>query len=55
MTGRRSQLRRKQVQALVIMAVIAVLIAYFYARHANKSLDPLATELREEFEQEAGR
>ena len=30
-------------------------IAYFYARHANKSLDPLATELREEFEQEAGR
>ena len=30
-------------------------IAYFYARHANKSLDPLATELRDEFEQEAGR
>jgi uncharacterized membrane protein (DUF485 family) len=30
-------------------------IAYLYARHANKSLDPLATKLREEFEQEAGR
>jgi uncharacterized membrane protein (DUF485 family) len=30
-------------------------IAYFYARHANKSLDPLATELRDEFEREAGR
>jgi uncharacterized membrane protein (DUF485 family) len=30
-------------------------IAYFYARHANKSLDPLATKLRNEFEQEAGR
>ena len=29
-------------------------IAYFYARHANKSLD-LATELRDEFEREAGR
>lgn len=30
-------------------------IAYLYARHANKSLDPLATKLRDEFEQEAGR
>jgi uncharacterized membrane protein (DUF485 family) len=30
-------------------------IAYFYARHANKSLDPLATKLRNEFEQETGR
>jgi uncharacterized membrane protein (DUF485 family) len=30
-------------------------IAYFYARHANKSLDPLATKLREEFDQETGR
>ena len=30
-------------------------IAYFYARHANKSLDPLAAKLRDEFEQEAGR
>jgi uncharacterized membrane protein (DUF485 family) len=31
------------------------LIAYFYARHANKSLDPLSAELREEFERETGR
>jgi uncharacterized membrane protein (DUF485 family) len=30
-------------------------IAYFYARHAKKSLDPLASELRDEFEQETGR
>jgi uncharacterized membrane protein (DUF485 family) len=30
-------------------------IAYFYARHAKKSLDPLASQLREEFEQETGR
>ncbi len=30
-------------------------IAYFYARHAKKSLDPLALELRDEFEQETGR
>jgi uncharacterized membrane protein (DUF485 family) len=30
-------------------------IAYFYARHANKSLDPLAAKLRDEFEGEAGR
>jgi uncharacterized membrane protein (DUF485 family) len=30
-------------------------IAYFYARHANKSLDPLATKLREEFHEETGR
>jgi uncharacterized membrane protein (DUF485 family) len=30
-------------------------IAYFYARHADKSLDPLATKLRDEFEQETGR
>ena len=27
----------------------------FYARHAKKSLDPLASELRDEFEQETGR
>ncbi len=31
------------------------LIAYFYARHANKSLDPLSAELRDEFERETGR
>ena len=30
-------------------------IAYFYARHARKSLDPLASELRDEFERETGR
>jgi uncharacterized membrane protein (DUF485 family) len=30
-------------------------IAYLYARHANKSLDPLATQLREEFDRETGR
>ena len=30
-------------------------IAYFYARHANKSLDPLSAKLRDEFEREAGR
>jgi uncharacterized membrane protein (DUF485 family) len=30
-------------------------IAYFYARHAKKSLDPLASKLRDEFEQETGR
>jgi len=30
-------------------------IAYFYARHAKKSLDPLASELQDEFERETGR
>jgi len=30
-------------------------IAYLYARHANKELDPLATTLRNRFEQETGR
>ncbi|MFX4272873.1 DUF485 domain-containing protein [Propionibacteriaceae bacterium Y1685] len=30
-------------------------IAYFYSRHANKTLDPLATELRNDFEAETGR
>ena len=30
-------------------------IAYFYARHAKKSLDPLSSKLRDEFEQETGR
>ncbi len=30
-------------------------IAYFYARHARKSLDPLASKLQDEFEQETGR
>ena len=31
------------------------LIAFFYARHADKELDPLATRLREEFELENDR
>ena len=30
-------------------------IAYLYARHANKSLDPLSAKLRDEFERETGR
>jgi uncharacterized membrane protein (DUF485 family) len=30
-------------------------IAILYARHAGKSLDPLATKLQEEFDQETGR
>ena len=30
-------------------------IAYFYARHAKKSLDPLASKLRDEFDRETGR
>jgi uncharacterized membrane protein (DUF485 family) len=30
-------------------------IAYFYARHARKSLDPLASKLRDEFDRETGR
>jgi uncharacterized membrane protein (DUF485 family) len=30
-------------------------IAILYARHAGKSLDPLATKLRDEFDQETGR
>ena len=31
------------------------IIAILYARHANKSLDPLASKLREEFDGETGR
>lgn len=30
-------------------------IAYLYSRHAGKSLDPLATPLREAFDKETGR
>jgi uncharacterized membrane protein (DUF485 family) len=30
-------------------------IAYLYARHAKKSLDPLASKLRDEFDRETGR
>jgi uncharacterized membrane protein (DUF485 family) len=31
------------------------IIAYLYSRYSTKNLDPLATELREEFERETGR
>jgi uncharacterized membrane protein (DUF485 family) len=31
------------------------LIAFFYSRHAEKSLDPLANSLRDEFNKETGR
>jgi uncharacterized membrane protein (DUF485 family) len=31
------------------------LIAYLYARHSTKHLDPLATKLRDEFDEETGR
>jgi uncharacterized membrane protein (DUF485 family) len=31
------------------------LIAFFYSRHADKALDPLATKLRNEFESETRR
>src|SRR5215210_1307168 len=31
------------------------LIAYLYARHSTKNLDPLADQLRQEFERETGR
>lgn len=30
-------------------------IAFLYSKHADKQLDPLATQLREEFEKETGR
>lgn len=30
-------------------------IAFFYARHAGRALDPLATKLRQDFEQETDR
>ena len=39
----------------LLQFVSTFLIAYLYARHANKSLDPLATQLREEFDRETGR
>jgi uncharacterized membrane protein (DUF485 family) len=39
----------------LLQFVSTFVIAYLYARHANKSLDPLATKLREEFDREAGR
>jgi uncharacterized membrane protein (DUF485 family) len=39
----------------LLQFVSTFLIATLYARHANKSLDPLATKLREEFDRETGR
>ena len=39
----------------LLQFVSTFVIAYLYARHANKSLDPLANKLREEFDQETGR
>jgi uncharacterized membrane protein (DUF485 family) len=39
----------------LLQFVSTFVIAYLYARHANKSLDPLATKLREEFDREASR
>ena len=39
----------------LLQFVSTFVIAYLYARHANKSLDPLATQLREEFDRETGR
>jgi uncharacterized membrane protein (DUF485 family) len=39
----------------LLQFVSTFVIAYLYARHANKSLDPLANKLREEFDREAGR
>jgi uncharacterized membrane protein (DUF485 family) len=39
----------------LLQFVSTFLIAYLYARHANRSLDPLATKLRDRFENETGR
>ena len=39
----------------LLQFVSTFVIAYLYARHANKSLDPLAGKLREEFEERTGR
>ncbi len=39
----------------LLQFVSTFLIAYLYSRHANKALDPLATELREEFDERTGR
>jgi uncharacterized membrane protein (DUF485 family) len=39
----------------LLQFVSTFVIAYLYARHANKSLDPLAAKLSEEFERETGR
>ncbi len=39
----------------LLQFVSTFLIAFLYSRHANKRLDPLATELREEFDERTGR
>ena len=39
----------------LLQFVSTFVIAYLYARHANRSLDPLSAKLRDEFDQETGR
>jgi uncharacterized membrane protein (DUF485 family) len=39
----------------LLQFVSTFVIAALYARHANRELDPLATQLRERFESETGR
>jgi uncharacterized membrane protein (DUF485 family) len=39
----------------LLQFVSTFLIAFLYSRHANKALDPLASKLREEFDQRTGR
>jgi uncharacterized membrane protein (DUF485 family) len=39
----------------LLQFVSTFLIAYLYARHSNRAVDPLATKLRHQFEDEAGR
>ena len=39
----------------LLQFVSTFVIAILYSRHANKAFDPIATELRNEFESEVGR
>jgi uncharacterized membrane protein (DUF485 family) len=39
----------------LLQFVSTFLIAWLYARHAEKALDPLSTKIREEFEEMTGR
>jgi len=39
----------------LLQFVSTFVIAYLYSRHASRSLDPLATRLRDRFENETGR
>jgi uncharacterized membrane protein (DUF485 family) len=39
----------------LLQFVSTFVIAYLYSRHANTKLDPLATELREDFDERTGR